>query len=712
VADWKALEIKIPGQDLMEQVRGGLETLVTFLEVVKALLETISLFLIDFPNPVRALVEALLGLVSQLFESLRRTGMYGYFDFPNPLEDPNFDRFLGGYQAFTERFKASLYDSRDPFRPQPLAGSTQSGFTLIVADAETVFGLMRLVKILQKFFGKEAYSAQYAAPANVKAFPVGANDDPILRVAELFGADIGGIALEWSLATNQFPPDPGFTDLVASISSEIIPQKWLIERTSRAEGPELVTKETTTNHIDLSGKPIKRQERVRDETGDLFRKFEQYIVIDAKTATTTYLLGQLGKFRYLDKEVEKNKTYHYRVRAFSGSLGVSGTTLNLGEPEFDSNKNEHILRWPSTDPNDPPIMGRPSPTITGLVPEVPKDVNLITTLENIYKMAFSLGFHLQLPEDLTFDADGRNTGDTEPSDIGVSSMLNVAGPVSLIDATYGMPKGVSFSSSGSVTAVEIDPVTKEYPNVIHNYFVVKAYSAKLAHSTAMTLYYSGSGLVAFRNLLKAPVPFPVSGGKGYFDSNTSTIEGLVTQFNILPSNYPDTYAPQVYETYYFAYNNAEVRLNLLRMVQFLKAFSLGGTKPDWVSISLLPDVVPWTGKFLYELMARINALVDAYRSAAAELKAFIDLLVAKIDTLERFIQFLIEILNFLDSFSAGFYFLSVPTTDGGLPGWFEAIDQAGGNRPPSGPGGYSAGVGLAYVGTDVQAFATAFSLIF
>lgn len=713
MSDWKALEIKIPGKDLLESVRGGLESLVTFLEVIKALLETISLFLIDFSNPVRALVEALLALVSQLFESLRRTGAYGYFDFPNPTEDPNFDRFRGGYQAFTQRFKSSLYDSRDPFRPQPIPGSTQSGFTLIVADAESVFGLLRLVKILQRFFGKEVLSAQYAAPANVKALPVGSKDDPILRVADLFGVDIGGIAVEWSLATNQFPPDPGFTDLVATVSSEVIPQKWLIEKTSRPEGPELVSKEVTTNYLGRDGLAIKRQERVRDESGDFFRKFEDYLVIDAQTATATYVLGQLGKFRYIDKDVEKNKTYHYRVRAFSGSLDVSGTSLNLGEPEYDSNKNEWLLRWPSTDPSgDPAVMGRPGPIVTALIPDIPKDLNLITALENTFKMAFSLGFHLQLPGGLTFDSDGRNTGSTMPSDVGVGSMVNIAGPLSLLNVSYGTPEGVTISSSGAVSKVEVDAVTGEYPDVVHNYFSVKAYAAKLARATAMSLYESGEGLVSFRNLFKGAPPYPVAGGKGHLSSNTGTIEGIVSQFNILPDDFPEVYDPKVYETYYFAYNSADVRLNLLRVIQFLSAFSLGGTKPDWVSISLLQDVVPWTGKFLYELMSRINGLLDAYRSAMDELKSYIDLFVAKIDALERFIQFLIEILNFLDSFSAGFYLLSVPNTDKGLPGWIEAIDNAGGTPPPSGPGGYTAGVGLAYVGTNVDAFATAFGLIF
>jgi hypothetical protein len=88
------------------------------------------------------------------------------------------------------------------------------------------------------------------------------------------------------------------------------------------------------------------------------------------------------------------------------------------------------------------------------------------------------------------------------------------------------------------------------------------------------------------------------------------------------------------------------------------------------------------------------------------------MLIRKIDVLERFIKYLIELLNFLESFKIGAYFLSVPSTDRGIPGWIEAIDNAGGTPPPSSPSRFSAGVALAYSGPNVDAFTKAFSIIF
>jgi hypothetical protein len=732
MADWKALEIKIPGKDLLEQARSGLEALVIFLEIIKALLEAISLFLIDFGNPIRPIVEALLALILQLFESLRRTGLYGYFDFPNPTQDPNFDRFKGGYQAFTERFKASLFDGKDPYRPQPAPGINQSGFVLIVADAESVFGLLRLVRILLRFFGKELTSAQYAAPANVKVFPAGTkpgamggtNYDPILQLAAVFGADLKGLSIEWSLATNQYPPDPGFTDLVATVSSELIPQKWLIEKTGRLGGPETVTVNGETNFEDKRGKPIKRTIRVRDENGDYFRRFEKYLVIDPSTGGITFFLGQLGTFRYIDTDVVKDKQYYYRVRAFSGPLDVaSDGTLNLPAPIQDASSGEYVQRWPTTDPNDPVVMGRPGPIITGRVPTLPTGWDVIRSLEYTFRMAFALGFHLELEKDSTFDTDGRPTGDTAAAEVGRGSLTNIGGALSQIipavtlgfvnpkstSLAVGTAGGVAFSDEG-ISEVSQDPTLGSYPDVTHNYFSVKAQSARLAQMVGSALLENSGSIPSLQALYQGGLPRPIPTGGNF--SGVSTIQGMVEAFNALPADFPDNYYPNVYTTYSLAFGDVSTRLNLLDVVSYIKSFTLGGTPPDWVSVSLLRDIVPWSGQFIYDLLNRIDALLDAFKSALDEIKAFIDALERKIDVLERFLRYLIEMLNYLDSFSAGFYFLNVPVTDRGVPGWIEAIDNAGGTPPPSGPGGYSAGVALAYSGTNVDAFVAAFSLIF
>lgn len=710
MSDWKALEIKLPGKDLLEGVRSVLETLLVFLEIIKALLNTISLFLIDFGNPIRPLVEALLALIQQLFESLKRTGLYGYFDIPDPIRDPNFDLYKGGYQALTERFKASLFDPKDPYRPQPLAGSMQSGFVLIVADSHTVYGLLRLIKILLRFFGKELTAAKYVAPANARIFPAGTkpgamggtNIDPILQVASVFGVTLKGFALEWTLATNQYPPDPGFNDLVASVSSELIPQNWLIEKTSAPGGPVPATVTAETNFEDRRGKAISRKVVVRDDQGDVFRKFEKYIVIGPSTSTAVFSLFQLGTMRYIDSEVEKDTTYYYRIRAFSGPLVVgSDGTISFPDPEKDAASNELVQRWPTSDPNDPVVMGRPSPILTCRLPNIPPDFDVIRILEYTFRMAFALGFHQPLAAYSKFDSEGRPTDETPATEVGRGSLTNIGGALSQV---------IPSLLGGIISA---NPTTGEYPDVIQNYLSVKIQSAQLAQTVGSSLLENSAMLYPLRDLYQGAIPRPIP-SEGNFKGNNTTIEKMVMAYNNIPDGFPGDKQlhKEVYAATEAAYTDVNTRLNLLDAINFIKSFTLGGTPVDWVSINLLRDIIPWSGQFIYDLLNRIEALVDAFKSIIDEIKAYIDAIVRKIDVLERFIKYLIEILNYLDSFSAGFYFLNVPSTSEGIPGWIKAIDNAGGTRPPSGPGGYSAGVALAYAATNVDAFVTAFGLIF
>jgi hypothetical protein len=115
---------------------------------------------------------------------------------------------------------------------------------------------------------------------------------------------------------------------------------------------------------------------------------------------------------------------------------------------------------------------------------------------------------------------------------------------------------------------------------------------------------------------------------------------------------------------------------------------------------------------LYELLEKIQALLDAFKGILDEIKLFIDLLIRKINVLEEFIKFLISILDFIASLSIGFYFLSASGLTGGITDWFAAVDTATGEGPASGPQGYTGGLCLAYNAADVAAFSAAFSLIF
>jgi len=699
-----------------------METLTIYLDVLEAILDTTKIFLVDVSNPIKPLVEALLQLILDLFASLKQTGGYAWYDVPNPAIDPNFNLHVGGFPSFVSRFKAGLNDPRDPNRPQPVAGIHQSGFVLIVADAESPMALLKLLKVLMRFFGKEFTSPSYPPPADFKVLPVGRTGDPVLSVARLFSEQPGSIAVEWSVPPISNPGDPGFSDLIQAMSQTFVPPKFLVEKSLINPATNLVDGDNPSNLSDSEkagqvtrsvetevrvrgkGELISRTLHLKDENGDPFVKFQRYYVIDSSVNSATFLLGQLGTFRFIDSDVEPERSYYYRVRAFSGDLALSGDQISFEAPKTDILDKEPYMVWPGTDV----VMGRPSPIGTIFLPKYPARFDVIENLKRLFQVAFSLNFHLPLPSGAAFTVGGYPIDPTGPEEVGKGLLTELAGPLTSFEAIPLV--GDSISSVASVSgAFEPDPATGELPKAPWNETEVRRNSARLANIVAGAML-SANSAQAFKDLMEQ---FP-EGNPGLDGSSASSLSELVMELTkVQDPNISGQGAVQESGILYGkAFTNVLVRLNVSNAVEFCKSFTLVGSPPNWVQISLLRDVAPWSGQMLYELLAKMQTLLDAYNGVVAELKVFIDQLSQKIDTLEKFLLYLTSILDFVESLSLGYYILSVPSTSGTTQEWQQLIDNAGGVKPPSGPGGYTGGMAIAYVAPDVTSFSTALSLLF
>lgn len=724
--NWEALSFQFPGEDLLEPARNIMETLMVYLEVTKTVLETVKAFLIDFGNPIRALVEALLSLILDLFETLKRTGVYAWFDVPDPLIDPNFNRFVGGFPAFTTRFKAGLYDSRDPNRPQPIAGTLMGGFTIIVADAESPLALLKLIQVLLRFFGKEFLTPRYPAPANFRVLPIKVNadgsGDPILALTALFKEQPDQIAVEWSLPPASNPGDPGFSDLIQAFSIGFIPPKFLIEKSEinpasatipasalpDAESVGQVTMSVPTKfRARGKGEYLQRTVRLVDFYKDPFLKFQKYIVVDSSTNSPTFFLGQLGTFRYIDRDVEQNKTYYYRVRAFSGSLALNGDTVPFEAPKLDVIDATPYVDWPASDTSDAPVMGKSTPTTLIVLPTYPEKFDVIENLKRIFQTAFSLNFH-QPPPAAQLDSNGDPIPPSD-TDIGKGSLQQLAGALTSFEA-LPLVGGTIASITAVTEKFQPDPATGLLPTPPWDDARVRRNATRLANIVASAMMQANSA-VAFKALMEGAFP---KGAPSVQGLSASSLSELV--YGITSVQAPQEAGQPALQTagvvYARCFDDATVRENVLAAVDFCKAFTLIGTPPNWIQVSVLRDIVPWSGQIIYDMLAKMQALLDAYSGVIAEIKAFIDLIVQKIDTLENFLEYLTSILNFIESLSLGFYILSVPSTDGDVNEWVSLIDNAGGTKPPSGPGGYTGGVAFAYVAPDVTPFKAAFDLIF
>lgn len=700
MANWKSLQIEVPGKDLLEPARNALEGLLILLDTLKAILDTIKIFLIDFGNPIRALVEALIGLIEELLLSLKVTGAFALFHVPNPVEDPNFNNHRG-FNAFTEVFKQSLYDAKDFNRPQPRSGSTTGGFVLMLVQADAPFTLIGKIKQLMLFFNRKFSSPRYESPQNLKAAPLGPGGDPILTVLDVFSKGSTSIGLTWDLPTSSETPDLGFNDVLSRVANEFVPPNFLIEKSvginpssELLDVQELLdpakagrVEQSIEKLVAGTASTVTQRIPLRDVYDDLVIKFTEYLTLDT---TITGVVGQLGRIRYVDEDVQPGVTYYYRVRAFSGSLSVtSNKQINFGDPKAEQGRAEPKVDWPSSDPSAEAscVVGRPSGIVSVTMPPAltgaAATFDVIGNLRRVFQAAFTCDFH-------------RNIKGSEVV-TGEESLAKLAGPIAAYSAEQLLAQ--ILNAPGTTPAAKIASLTAtsslELPWENRG---VRKQSARLADVLGSAfLQGGGTTLETFRDLMQAPNPLLGAATlEEALKKLTSTTASDLEQGNLFVA----------------AYGDDAFRGELLAVVNVLKSLAGGGLQPDWVSVSPLRDIVPWSGEVIYSLLDKIQSLVDAYSGVMSELNDFINLLSRKIDTLERLLEQLISVLDFIESLQIGAYVLVVPEVQGTVDNWVAEVDHAGGTVPPSGPGGYSAGVAMAYVGPNITAIKSAFSLIF
>lgn len=750
MADWKVFKFEIPGKDLLEPVRAVLQTLLVFLEILKTILETIKAFLIDFGNPIRALVEALIKLIEELFESLRVTGLFALFDIPDLANDPNFSNHRGGLDQFKARFKASLFDTKDFNRPQPRPGSTTGGFILLAVAATDVSRIVARLEALMKFFGMGWSMPRFAAPANFKVAAIGAGGDPILDVAKVFtDGPIEKIQLQWTLPTTVDSPSPGFGDTFTRLAAEFKPPQWLIEKSEGnplSEKIELtqmdipmasgiVTFERPTNFAaGLGGsfegnEPQLRKEILRDQWGEPVVKFHGYKVVGEASATG--LMGiTMGRYRFIDTDVEAGKTYYYRVRSFNGKLAVNSSGVltspmsdykQLASGEADK-QNVPYFEYPGTNV----VMGQASPIVRAAVPVDLGDFDVYESLKNLFLTAFSLDFHQAMLADYKFDDDGFPVPPSTPiTGVGRGSLEGLG------DGIREIVSYVAVDVLGAAGSIYEAWKPDQYPDSVPPELPwedgqVRFDSARLAGIVASAMMQLGDVAFSYRALMTGPLPRgAVATGSGHEPSKIrgeSTLDDVTAAFTERQHKEGSDVWTTIYtvdlagaQTFFLGYtDDVELRLNILAAINFIKTFTLGGVPPDWISISPLRDIIPWSADLIYKLLDAIDALLSAFAGVLDEIRAFIDLIIRKINALEALIQVLIDILNFVESLQISANMLVVPSVSGDATAWAQEVDNAGTAALAEGlaPTDYAAGIALAYVAADIAAFQAAFTVIF
>lgn len=780
---WVSFELTVPGKDFLEDCREILETLLIFLDIAKTVLNTVKTFLVGIGNPIQALAIAIIALVNSLIESLRQTGLYAWYNLPDLQADPSCKRLAGGYPGFIEKWKGSLQDAQDINRPRPVAGFNTGGFLLFVVDTEGVPKFIQACIALYKLLtGGSLPLPAYPPPANVKALPVGSNGDPLLKVSTWLDKDVRKeIAIEWTLGTNTQPPDSAFAGAVADFRNEFVPPNWLIERTTvypvddvvdKFDKPgQLVTMIEAGDRDPRTNAPIKSKVPVFDSFGMPVVLMQDAWVANSQTDGALFQVwGVLGRYRYIDKNLDLDKTYYYRVRAFSGDLDYDSTkrVINFKPDSIkkDANKSAVALEYPAK--SGVVIMGQSSPIVSARIPTPTGDFDVIEHFRATFLSAFSLGFALplELEQVKIFDPVKKEfipQTDSEGNPILKPAFNDDGDPIPPYK-NLDIGKGSVSRLAGSVSSVIPTPIVKPPEQVPAKWGLeapwtlldFRSQAGRLTSRYTSLAIEAGSGFVdGFRQLMEAPPPFwppqdttllnapsklagvNTLGGLLFALTQATKVQGTVpligtqTDFAILggvsgiSANGSSISGPSVnisFEwttdtdtvvTFGKAYSDANVRKSVLAAVKYVQTLGYQGVPPDWQRIALLDDLLPWSSRLIYEILDKIQGLVDGFNGLIDEIKQFIDMIIRKIEVLEKFIQFLIDILNLIESLSVGFYFMAAYDLNGGVSDWFSAVDNAGGKKPPSSAAnGYTGGICLAFVAPDVTGIQTAFKTIF
>jgi Abnormal spindle-like microcephaly-assoc'd, ASPM-SPD-2-Hydin len=123
-----------------------------------------------------------------------------------------------------------------------------------------------------------------------------------------------------------------------------------------------------------------------------------------------------------------------------------------------------------------------------------------------------------------------------------------------------------------------------------------------------------------------------------------------------------------------------------------------GTPPDWVSYTIL-DLVPDLKQVIKLMSDVIESLMSGTEKFGESILTFLNLIEAKIDSLQKFIDQIDSVLTMItEIFSGpGFYLLNVPLNSGGNEYFKKALMNAK-NGPSSDIFGYTAGITILYGG--------------
>ena len=711
MASWSTLSLRFdPFAALKPPVQAVLTLLETIEAVLEALLAIIKAFLLDFGNPLRAIIALLLAAVRTLINQLRATG------FSMLLVHPDFGRqdfaqtmlsVSGAYPRFESKVVGKFYDASDVFRPQYPSGSAVAMLVLYIG-ADTPGNLLLQLFSLLNLINHPSILTALPPPVSVKVNPVRKSGDPVAQVRGLFSPDVknNSLVVEWQMPSNPGgSASYGFTNSLVSFYNSFRFPSFILERSEAPQGEPVfqelntpVAGSSTAAVVKKYGlQPPSTSLAVREPNGNVYRNFPDKIKVSGppggSASTPGFLMSGTftGTYRFIDEGLTPGKAYFYRVRAYFGDatdyIGAKTVEDVIGNSNLvPKNSGQPVIRY-----GKGVVMGPPSAVVRGFVPNVLEGVFAFDPYDAIHD-AVMAGLLLNF--------------DLPPAPFGASSE----------ETTQRTGWGTLAAAGG-----QLGPIKQFYraSDRLRDNFLFRTTARRLANSnlsagmnssllTLLSKKWNDGVASTVNRVLNAGFTWTLLGVAGGITDDT---EGKVSTYLAEEQGYTSgmKHLSGPYPVLPFSFGGADVSVSAddrRALAGFLQSalMSLSGesTYLAWYSVTL-GDLFPAFIPFIFDIEQFILALLKALESALQAIEDIILTIIRKIQALEQLLETILAIIDLL-SVNIRLSIFATMSTNGSADSLAQALMDSD-DKPSDSPFGLHSGMVLTFGGPGEGAVA-------
>jgi len=300
------------------------QTINLTLDLLQEILNFVKSFLIDFTQPIKIIIDALVAQLKALILDIKQLGVYltSDLDLIDTIKTRGLEAFSKGYAGFENRMVEKLTNPNDSTRPIFSTASTSlSIFIVASANLDGIVSAINLIAQVIEFFTGKSSPTALPNPVNITStikngfFPV--------KVST--AKEYDGIKINWEIA----PPSNSKGTFFPSFINP--PKSFLIHVRTRPEAWYLGYKVRPNNKTTPTDKPVNSVFYLNTEPARVYGGVDYY---DIKYQDVYFLEDPNSEIEYTKENIlETGKTFYYSPSTVGSLLG--GTSYSL-----DINKND------------------------------------------------------------------------------------------------------------------------------------------------------------------------------------------------------------------------------------------------------------------------------------------------------------------------------------------------------------------------------------